>query len=128
MNSIDSQITFCGVADLERTSRFWNEIMDLPMVLDQGTCRIYHTTGNAYLGFCQRDDVSVGDQIILTIVSDEVDVWHDRLLKNGVHIEHPPRTNPAYGIYHFFARDPDGYRVEIQRFQDADWNAAIEQP
>ena len=128
MNSIDSQITFCSVSDLERTSRFWNEVMCLPLVLDQGTCRIYRTTGNAYLGFCQRENVSAGEQIILTIVSEEVDVWHERLLAAGIDIEHPPRHNPKYGIYHFFARDPDGYRVEIQRFDDADWNAGVDQP
>ena len=34
MNNIDSQITFCSVSDLERTSRFWGERMGLELVLD----------------------------------------------------------------------------------------------
>ena len=123
MNNIDSQITFCSVSDLERTSRFWGERMGLELVLDQGTCRIYHTTGKAYLGFCQRDSVAAVEQIILTIVSEEVDAWHARLVASGAEIDHEPRHNPAYGIYHFFARDPDGYRVEIQRFDDSAWNS-----
>ena len=127
MNIIDSQITFCGVSDLDRTALFWEQCMGLRMVLDQGTCRIYNTIGQSYLGFCQRDHVVAGEQVILTIVSDEVDAWYDRLAAAGVEIEHAPRDNPDYGIYHFFARDPDGYRVEIQRFHDPDWNVHRDQ-
>ena len=122
MNPIDSQITFCSVADLQRTSKFWGQLIGLPLVLDQGTCRIYRTVGGAHLGFCQREDPGPVGGIILTLVSDEVDCWHERLQEAGVELEHGPRHNPTYGIYHFFARDPDGYRVEIQKFDDQDWN------
>ena len=121
MNPIDSQITFCSVADLQRTSNFWGQLIGLPLVLDQGTCRIYRTVGGAHLGFCQREDPGPVGSIILTLVSDEVDCWHERLQEVGVDLEHGPRHNPTYGIYHFFARDPDGYRVEIQKFDDPDY-------
>ena len=30
--------------------------------------------------------------------------------------EHPPRENPDYRIYHFFARDPEGRSLEFQSF------------
>ena len=73
MNIIDGQITFCGVSDLDRTALFWERCMGLRMVLDQGTCHIYNTIGQAYLRFCQRDHVVAGEQVILTIVADEVD-------------------------------------------------------
>lgn len=26
-------------------------------------------------------------------------------------------------IYHFFATDPNGYRLEVQKFDDPDWDA-----
>ncbi|MCH2134170.1 MAG: VOC family protein [Phycisphaerales bacterium] len=123
MSTIDSQITFCSVSDLQRTSRFWGDVIGLPLVVDQGTCRIYRSTGEAYLGFCEREEPIDPAGVILTIVSPEVDAWHDRLRQAGVEMEHPPRHNPTYGIYHFFARDPDGYRVEIQQFDDSSWNA-----
>ena len=124
MPSIDSQITFCPVRDITRSGEFWQRIMGLKLVLDQGTCRIFRTVGDAYLGFCQRDDCLVDSQIILTIVSDDVDLWYERLLKAQVVIDHAPLHNPEYSIYHFFARDPDGYRIEIQKFDDSLWNIA----
>ncbi len=32
-------------------------------------------------------------------------------------------ANPEYRIYHCFLRDPDGYQIEIQRFDDPAWPA-----
>jgi hypothetical protein len=37
--------------------------------------------------------------------------------------ETPPRANPKYKIYHCFLRDPDGYQIEIQRFDNDAWPA-----
>ena len=36
-------------------------------------------------------------------------------------IEKPPTHNPEFAIYHFFFRDPSGYLLEIQRFDDPRW-------
>ena len=123
MNPIDSQITFCSVLDLQEASRFWGEVIGLPLVVDQGTCRIYRSVGESYLGFCERKDVIPPEGVILTIVTDEVEAWYQKLLDAGVELEHAPRHNPTYGIHHFFARDPDGHRLEIQRFDDRHWNS-----
>jgi catechol 2,3-dioxygenase-like lactoylglutathione lyase family enzyme len=52
------------------------------------------------------------------MVSNDVDGWYRRLLEQGVTIKHPPRLNEKYQIYHFYLEDPDGYTIEIQRFED----------
>jgi hypothetical protein len=52
---------------------------------DQGTCRIYHVSGSAYLGFCQRPDAPAEPRgITLTIVTDEVDDVCAHLKREGV--------------------------------------------
>ena len=56
------------------------------------------------------------DRLIITFVTDDVDGCHARLSAASVPTDGPPRENPRYQIYHFFARDPAGYRVEVQRF------------
>jgi catechol 2,3-dioxygenase-like lactoylglutathione lyase family enzyme len=43
------------------------------------------------------------------------------LQAHGVEITKPPTYNERYQIYHLFARDPNGYLVEIQRFEDPRW-------
>ena len=119
--TIDSQITFLATTDLDATARFYEETIGLDLALDQGTCRIYRVTDTAYVGFCRRDEVVSTSDVILTLVADDVDGWHARLTERGAAVEAAPRLNPTYGIYHFFVRDPSGYRVEIQRFEDPRW-------
>ena len=50
------QITFLDTRDLARTADFYERVLGLRLARDQGTCRIYHVSGTAYLGFCQRAD------------------------------------------------------------------------
>ena len=116
---LDQQITFLYTPDLASTARFYEEIMGLELALDQGACRIYHSASNAYLGFCERADMVVDSgNIIFTLVTPDVDGWYQMLVEKGVAFEKPPALNPRYQIYHCFLRDPNGYLIEIQRFED----------
>ncbi|MCA9989654.1 MAG: VOC family protein [Anaerolineales bacterium] len=121
---IDQQITFLYTRDLPTTAHFYEEIMGLPLVLDQGSCRIYQVTEDGYIGFCQRAEAPEKPQgVILTIVTEKVDLWHQVLSNQGVAFESLPRLNPEYKIYHCFLRDPNGYLIEIQKFLDPAWGA-----
>jgi len=120
--AVDQQITFLYTLDLATTARFYEETMSLPLVLDQGGCRIYRVAGDAYLGFCERASAPKEPRgILFTLVTDEVDAWYARLAAAGVPIDAPPKVTEVYGIYHFFAHDPNGYVIEVQRFLDPNW-------
>jgi catechol 2,3-dioxygenase-like lactoylglutathione lyase family enzyme len=111
------QITFLDTRDLPRTADFYERILGLRLARDQGTCRIYHVSGNAYLGFCQRADApALPQSITLTLVTDRVDDWCAELERQGVELVRRPADNPPYRIYNAFVRDPNGYLIEIQRF------------
>jgi catechol 2,3-dioxygenase-like lactoylglutathione lyase family enzyme len=120
--TFDAGITFCATTDLDATSAFYETLLGLPMVLDQGECRIYRAAPGCYVGFCRKDEQPATDGVVITLVTDEVDEWGRRLSEAGVTIEKPPQANPKYAIYHLFARDPNGYLVEIQRFDDPSWS------
>lgn len=121
MDAFDAQITFCYTPDLEATARFYEETLGLTLALDQGVCRIYRIAGGAFLGFCTKPDAPRPESIILTFVTADVDKWYARLCAQGVTCEQSPAYNPEFQIYHFFVRDPNEYRVEIQRFEDRRW-------
>lgn len=121
--TITQQITFLYTRDLEATARFYEERLGLPLALDQGGCRIYRTAGEAYVGFCEREEAPEEPQgIILTLVTPEVDGWYEMLRAQGIPFEKAPAFNPTYNIYHCFLRDPNGYLIEIQRFVEEDWD------
>ena len=113
----DQQITFLYTADLATSARFYEETLGLPLVVDQGDCRIYQVSRDGLLGFCQRANAPQQPAgIIITVLTHDVDEWYGRLSERGVRFEHPPAFNPQYHIYHCFLRDPNGYLLEIQRF------------
>lgn len=116
MSTFDAAVTFLYTGDLDAAARFAEDDLGLPLVLDQGACRIYRVARSAYVGWCRRDDPSTGD-VIVTLVTDDVDAMHERLVARGAAIEEPPTFNERFGIYHFFVRDPAGHRIEIQRFE-----------
>jgi catechol 2,3-dioxygenase-like lactoylglutathione lyase family enzyme len=123
-DSITEFITFIYVADLSRSRQFYEDILGFDLVLDQGLCRIVRVSGSdGLLGYCSREGRSGGDQnMILTLVTQQVDDWYKYLVDQGITISEPPQINPGFNIYHFFLNDPDGYKWEIQEFLNSDWN------
>jgi len=103
--------------------------LGMEFALDQGVCHLYRAREGSFFGFCERPSTVVEehevviDGPILTLVSKDVDAWFDHCVAQGVRVDGPPRLNEKYLIYHFFAFDPSGYRVEIQRFEDPRWNS-----
>ena len=123
---LTQQVTFLHTADLAKTADFYENTLGLPLVLDQGVCRIYATGGDAYIGFCEHlDGPAHTDGLIITLVSPEVDEWYAYLQAQGVAFAKPPQYNPRYHIYHCFLHDPNGYLLEIQRFEDPAWPQPI---
>jgi catechol 2,3-dioxygenase-like lactoylglutathione lyase family enzyme len=119
---IDQQVSFIYTRDLARSARFYAEVLGLEPVLDQGACRIFRVAEGGFLGVCTNPARAiVPEGFTLTFVTPEVDAWHDRLAEHGVSIEAPPAENTRFRIYNFFARDPDGYLLEFQRFLDPRW-------
>ena len=113
----DQQITFLHSQNLQATRTFYSEVLALPLVRDQGTCIIFGTAQNAFLGFCEHiDSIPTGRRVILTLVTEDVDGWYQKLKSRQADLLGEPEANPKYQIYHFFLKDPDGYWVEIQRF------------
>lgn len=116
--TFDYPITFLYTDDLEQTAHFYERVLNLPLARDQGTCRIYRV-GTGYVGFCQRADAPRQPAgIIFTLVTQDVDGWFLYLSGRGVPFDMLPAYNKTYRIYHCFLRDPNGYLIEIQRFDD----------
>ena len=119
---INSHIVFLTTGDLDRTAQFYEQTLELSLALDQGKCRIYQVARESFLGFCEGDTPPATEGVMVTLVTEDVDGWYRSLCDRGVQMEKKPCYNPDFKIYHCIFRDPNGYRVEIQRFEDPRWN------
>ncbi len=122
---IEQQVTFFSTSNLNISTEFYEQKLGLELWLDQGTCRIYTISGSGYLGLCQASEILTPpadkqSSVIFTLVTQQVDEWFEYLKERGIEFEKPPTLNEKYKIYHCFFRDPDGYLIEIQRFETND--------
>ncbi len=122
MSGINAFITFIFVSDLNASRVFYCDALGLELVIDQGDCHIYRVTDTAFLGACLRPDRVQDDGMIVTIVTDDVDAFHQRMVTAGVVVESEPEHSKQYGIHHAFYRDPYYHLVEVQRFDDPHWS------
>jgi predicted enzyme related to lactoylglutathione lyase len=120
---IDQGITWVYTEDLDGTCRFYGETIGLAQVHDQGLCRIFRISPTAFLGVCKRRPGRFVEPkgVVITFVTPDVDGWHRRLVAAGVAPEGAPERSDQFGVYCFFARDPNGYLLEFQMFLDPNW-------
>ena len=117
-------ICFFPTPNLERTRAFYQDTLGLQLTLDQGACHIYRASPTGFIGFCTHREQDPAEGVIITLVDPEVETTCERLRKLGVTIERGPGFNRDFQITQAFLRDPSGYLVEIQRFEDPRWPAA----
>ena len=118
MDPYDQFVSFVYTPDLAAARLFYETVLELPLVRDQGTCLIFRVSSDGFLGVCQRETAPAVDGIIVTLVADDVDARFRAAVDRGAEVIQPPRHNATYGITHCFLRDPTGYKIEIQRFDE----------
>ena len=108
-----SGIIFFGTQKIKELKEFYINQVGCELWLDQRDCLIFRH-GNFLLGFCQREQVE--KQGIITFFyekKEEVDRLYEKFKEVAVS---EPAMNQKYGIYQFFAADPEGRKVEFQYF------------
>ena len=111
------QVTFLPTADLVATDSFYGGLLGLPLVRDQGVCRIYATAPGAYVGFCDRGyTVPERYRVVVTLLLDDVEGAFARLRDAGAEVVSEPAHSERFAAVTAFVRDPNGYLLELQRF------------
>ena len=115
---IEEQITWVYTHDLPATVNFYGVQLGLEVVKDEGSAKIFAASTTARIGVCTafEDRVVEPRGSMITLVTGEVDAWYEELCRAGVDIAGPPHVLEQFGIYTFFAKDPNGYVVEFQQF------------
>ncbi|MCP3689014.1 MAG: VOC family protein [Gammaproteobacteria bacterium] len=120
---ISQSVIFTYTDDLEQTSSFFRETMELDFVVDQGPCHIFRLSELSYLGVCcLADRPTEKSAVTITLVSNDVDGWYRFLTAKGVEFIKEPSHSPQFNVYSSLFMSPHGYRIEIQSFDDRSWH------
>jgi catechol 2,3-dioxygenase-like lactoylglutathione lyase family enzyme len=106
-------IVFLQTRDLARIRAFYLERIGMePWVEQPGIDILRH--GNLLVGFQAAETADIDSLLTFFYPTRaQVDAMHADLADLATS---PPLENERYRIYNFFARDPDGRRIEFQTF------------
>jgi len=113
-----SGIIFMGTGKLDEIRQFYLERVGAELWLEQEDC-IVLKHGNMLFGFCNREECDTSGIITFFYpTTTEVDEKYEQFIRSDLKqtVETEPVQNEKYRIYHFFARDPEGRRIEFQAF------------
>lgn len=106
-------IIFLRTAKFDEVRAFYTETIGMTVWLEQPDIAILRH-GNLLIGFHQQSQADLDGLITFFYeTAAEVVQMHARL-RNVAAAE--PRENPKYQIYHFYATDPEGRKIEFQQF------------
>lgn len=114
---MESMVVFYPCLDINKTSDFYQNIIELKLYQDQGQCRIFDT-GYGYLGFCEYDDHVLATKTCISFNLENEKAVDDTYLKMkglGMSGLTKPQKHPKFEVYSFFMKDPNGYTVEFQK-------------
>lgn len=120
--SLSAPITFFYYDDLARAARFYEDVLGLEIVDDQGWAKLYRVSPGAFFGIVDAGKgfhpARAENSVVLTLVTDDVEGWYTAFSKAGATLLTSIKVHDEIRVKCFFARDPGGYVLEIQSFLD----------
>jgi catechol 2,3-dioxygenase-like lactoylglutathione lyase family enzyme len=116
--NITLAITFLYYKDLKKAQAFYQGVLGLPLVIDQGWSKIFRLADGAHVGLVDeahgmnkwRAEKSV--QICLRVA--DADAWYHWAKAEELPGLSRILQNDTLGIRAFVFRDPEGYQIEVQ--------------
>ena len=111
-------ITFFYYRDLASAMRFYEDMLGLPLAIDQGWCKIYRICPGAHVGLVDEqrgmNKWTKAKPVQLCIRVQDVDAWYDYAKHHALDGLSELFENDDIGIRAFVFNDPEGYQIEIQ--------------
>jgi predicted enzyme related to lactoylglutathione lyase len=120
--SVDGLLTFFYYKDMARAGEFYEKIMGFELVQDQKWAKIFRVADNAYMG-CVDGNIGYHKHdptkpVMLTVIVDDPDAWYQHFMENGIEPLDKPHDDVELNMRIFLLKDPEGYVIEIQKFND----------
>ncbi len=111
---------FLYYRDLDRATAFYRDTLGLELVADYDMARIFRVAEESYLilvdaakGMHSADEPK---SVALALLTDQLEEWHAYLASKGIESGRPFAARPGSAHDGFVVKDPEGYLLEFERF------------
>jgi predicted enzyme related to lactoylglutathione lyase len=122
LQKFQSQITFLYLKELQPAVAFFETILKLEKIDDQGWAVIYRVGTDSFIGAVAGENAFKKPQddsaVLVTLCVNDVLGWYAWLKSQGVKILREPVARPDNQVHCFFFEGPGGYAFEIQEFMN----------
>jgi len=116
--------------DLEPLQRFYEELLGVDLLVDQGWAKVYEASRSGFIGLVDGAHGlhSATDEkgVTISLFTTDVDAWFERVKELGnVELRTQEITDESERVRVFVGYDPDGYFLEWDTFLDREGNERL---
>ncbi len=120
----NSTITWLYYKDLQAMEKFYQEVMGLPLVVDQGWAKVYQSSETGYIGLVDErrgmHNFTEKKAVNVSFIMEDLDGWFNYVKESRVF---PLRSEevgigPENKYRAFVGYDPEGYFMEFDTFYE----------
>lgn len=112
---ISSSITFLYYENFEKGVLFFEDVLELSLVMDQGFARVYRVTDSSFLGIVTKEKREYLNDTLFSFTVDNVEAYYEKFkekevcnLSELIIFDIPLKS--------FFFEDFEGHKFEVQEF------------
>ena len=115
-------ITWLYYRDLDAAQLFYEDVMGLPMVADQGWTKIHKVSNTGFIGLVDEKkgmhNFTETKAVNVSFIIDDLESWFDHVKQNKLFELRSEKveTGPETKYKAFVGYDPEGYYLEFDRF------------
>lgn len=115
--------------ELESNQRFYEELLDVELLVDQGWAKVYPVSPTGYIGLVDASrglhQATPDKGVTVSFLTRDVRTWMDRVRALGVELRTTEITMESDLVETFVAYDPTRYFLEWDNFLDREGNEWI---
>ncbi len=120
MNNYTSAMTFLYYKDFDKAIYFFEEVLRLKLVMDQGFARVYQVAKNSFLGCVKKEEGSITSEnkggALVSLNTSDVNSDFEHVSKFDLPYISEVKLIEQIPLRSFFFKDYEGYDFEIQEF------------
>jgi catechol 2,3-dioxygenase-like lactoylglutathione lyase family enzyme len=126
---IQANIVWLYYRDLDRAQAFYEDILGLELITDQGFAKVYACSLTGYIGLVDESQglhrFSKEKAVTVSFISSQIDEWYSYLMEQGLQMREALSDGELIPVRAFVTYDTAGYFLEFDWFYEDDRNAKI---